>query len=96
MNDPTPYELSTGFHYDDINSKITVFDGDYNNLINKPILGTIPDINTDHVVQNITATNKFVVSNTYNNNLTVNGNLTIIHQNVRSSLHSSYTTFHRG
>jgi hypothetical protein len=30
------YELSTGFKYDDITNTIGVFDGDYNNLTNKP------------------------------------------------------------
>jgi hypothetical protein len=36
VNDPTTYELSTGFKYDEVNSKITVFDGNYDNLTNKP------------------------------------------------------------
>jgi hypothetical protein len=68
------YELSTGFIYDDVNLKISVFDGNYNNLTNKPILATIPNITTDAITQNTTSTNKFVVNNKYDNNLTVNEN----------------------
>ncbi len=30
------YELSTGFNYDELTNKITVFDGNYDNLSNKP------------------------------------------------------------
>ncbi len=78
VNNGITYTLENGFVFDEINSTISVFDGNYNNLINKPILGTIPDINTDHIVQNLTTTNKFIVNNTYNNNLSVDRNLTIM------------------
>jgi hypothetical protein len=39
------YELTTGFNYDETNLTISVFDGDYNNLTNKPSLITTTDIN---------------------------------------------------
>jgi hypothetical protein len=54
--DPTPntettsdvsldYELTTGFNYDETSNLISVFDGNYNNLTNKPSLITTTDIN---------------------------------------------------
>jgi hypothetical protein len=78
VNNGITYTLENGFVFDEINSKISVFDGNYNNLINKPIYGSMPDINTDQIVQNVTATKKFIVNNTYDNNLSVNGDLTIM------------------
>jgi hypothetical protein len=48
------YELSTGFIYDDNNLTISVFDGNYNNLSNKPSLISITDItNTSNYVGRI-------------------------------------------
>jgi hypothetical protein len=78
VNNGITYTLENGFVFDEINSKISVFDGNYNNLINKPIYGSMPDINTDQIVQTVTATKKFIVSNTYDNKLTINGDLTIM------------------
>ena len=43
------------------------------NIISK----RITDLTTDMITENITAANKFIVNNNYNNNLTVNGTLTI-------------------
>ena len=39
------YELTTGFNYDETDLTISVFDGNYNNLTNKPSLITTTDIN---------------------------------------------------
>ncbi len=43
------YELSNGFNYDTVNLKISVFDGDYNKLTNKPLGGSggVTQINSD-------------------------------------------------
>ena len=63
-----------------ISNRITKLDNNQSNYVlstSNIISKRITDLTTDMITENITAANKFIVNNNYENNLTVNGTLTI-------------------